>query len=96
MLVVTSNYFRRFCDKRQHLLDVCTPSLDAGAAVCLVHSQRQVCVKFIQFGKEVTLFKVSFVALFYCFQCYRTIPVTWQGNWNLRTTLASDTVFLFC
>lgn len=47
VLAVTSNYFGRFCDKRQHLLDVCTPPLDAGAAVCLVHGQRQVCAKFI-------------------------------------------------
>lgn len=52
--------------------------------------------KVYQFGKEMTFFKVSFVAVFCCFQCHRMVPVTWQGNWNLPSTVARDTVFIFC
>lgn len=48
MLVVTSNYFRRFCDKLQHLLDIPTPSLDAGSAACVDDYQRQVYLNFLQ------------------------------------------------
>lgn len=48
MLVVTSNYFRRFCDKLQHLLDIPIPSLDACSASCSVDYQRQVYLNFLQ------------------------------------------------
>lgn len=51
VLVVTSNYFRWFCDKLQHLLDIPAPSLDACSAACSVDYQRQICLKFPQDGK---------------------------------------------
>lgn len=64
MLVVTSNYFRRFCDKLQHLLDIPTPSLDACSAACSVDYQRQVYLNFLQVKGRLflpSLFHVEYV-----------------------------------
>lgn len=60
VLVVTSNYFRRFCDKLQHLLDIPAPSLDACSAACSVDYQRQICLKFPQVGKRITFLRHLF------------------------------------
>lgn len=61
MLVVTSNYFRRFCDKLQHLLDIPTPSLDAGSAACSVDYQRQVYLNFLQVKGRIAVRPSAFI-----------------------------------
>lgn len=55
VLVVTSNYFRRFCDKLQHLLDIPTPSLDACIAACSVDYQRQVYLNLLQVKRRIVI-----------------------------------------